>query len=107
MIFSGEYKQKVYNCLWNYQGINTLMRYLEDNDDLSVRFMLEFILDSQKTLLDPHEIDEGDLGVYNGQVRYYQEIQSIYSEFMEELTKEIDISELENVSNINNIIKND
>ena len=102
MIFSAEYKQKVYNCLWNYEGINTLMRYLEDNDDVSVRFILEFILDSQETLLKPHEIDEEDLGVYNGQVRYYQEIQNIYSEFMEQLTKEIDLSEVKNVKEIKN-----
>ena len=102
MIFSAEYKQKVYNCLWNYEGINTLMRYLEDNDDIYVRFMLEFILDSQETLLNPHEIDEEDLGVYNGQVRYYQEIQSIYSEFMEKLTTEMDLSEVESVKEIKN-----
>jgi hypothetical protein len=73
------------------------MRALEDNDDVSVRFILEFLIDSQESMLILKEIDPEDLPVYNGQVRYYKEVQELYSEFMEELTKELDLMEKESI----------
>lgn len=91
MEFTPEFKLKVYECLKNHPNIKDIMMSLEDGDDLSFRFQLDVVMDSIEIGLKPRIlIDVGDMELWNGQVKYYFEVNSIYADLMEMITKEFD-----------------
>ncbi len=91
MEFTPEFKLKVYECLKNHVSITDIMKSLEENDDLNFRFQIEIVLDSLDRILRPRIImDTGDMELWNGQVRYWLEMNSIYADFMEMVTEELD-----------------
>ena len=93
MEFTPEFKLKVYECLKNHPNIKDLMTSLEEGDDLSFRFQLDVVMDSIEVGLKPRIlVDVGDMELWNGQVRYYFEVNSIYADLMEMITDELDES---------------
>lgn len=91
MEFTPDFKLRVYEILKNHPNIHDIMKALEENDDLSFRFLLDVVMDTIEVALRPRIIiDVGDMELWNGQVRYWLEVNSIYSELLENINSELD-----------------
>jgi len=94
MLFKPEFKLKVYETLKDDSNIHSLMTILESENETNysqARILLESILYKTERFLKPRILkDLGELEVYNGAVRYLQEIQVIYTELLDLINAELD-----------------
>ena len=91
MKFTLEYKQQCFNVFQysgNYEKISSA---LENNDDLTFRFLIEDYLDDLERILKPRVLKEDEHLIWNSQVEQYNRAYKLYSEFMEEVISEIDV----------------
>lgn len=94
MVFTPEFKQKVYDTLKDDSNIHSLMTLLESTSEdnySKIRILLESILYRTEVQLKPRILkDLGDMELYNGTVRYYQLMQGIYTELLDLINLELD-----------------
>ena len=97
MNFSVDYKQRVYNVLQNNTYLRYCMEALEANNTNGFRIYLDMALDEVKKGLAYRPIlDDSDRILWNGLVKYYNEIKALYNEFMICYNQELDEEEVKN-----------
>lgn len=98
MLFTPEFKLKVYETLKDDSNIHQLMTILESKENTNysqARILLESILYRTELQLKPKILkDLGDMELYNGAVRYYQLIQSVYTQLLDLINVELDKQEI-------------
>jgi len=94
MRFTTEFKQKAYNILQFNPYLTYCMEALEENDPMKLRIYLDMALDEVEKGLKYRPLeDEGDRLLWNGIVTQYKAIESLYNEFMDKYTAELDAAE--------------
>ena len=90
MKFTTEYKEEVFKVLQFNPQIERVMKALEEEDDLSLRFLFEVVLDELQDQLRPRILqDWGEACVWNSQVNYWFSLNKIYAELMDRIIEEI------------------
>jgi hypothetical protein len=91
MVFSTEYKQKVFDTLQFNPYLLLCMESLESNNSNRFRIYIDLALDEVKKGMEPRLLlDEGDRLLWNGIVTQYFAISKLYSEFMDMYNVELD-----------------
>lgn len=91
MIFTVDFKQKVYNALQYNPYLLQCMEALESNNVLGFRIALDMAMDEVKEAAKPRILmDEGERQLWNGIVTQYKAIDNIHTEFMEMFLSNLD-----------------
>ncbi len=92
MVFTTQYKQRVFDAYKNHKDLIYLLALLDDpNPAYSlIRNVMEDGLDSPDVTLDELLHGDGDQYVHNSKVTCRKQRTILYSEFMEEYTKALD-----------------
>lgn len=91
MIFTQEFKNKCFKVLQFSTSIQSIMKALETNDSLQVRYYLEEYLDKLNEQLKPRILEDwGSALIYNSVVSQYKACNALYTEFMDLYSQEID-----------------
>ena len=91
MVFTTDFKQRVYDALQFNPYLLACMEALEDNSSIRFRIALDMAMDDIKEAIKPRILlDDGDRQLWNGIVTQYNNVNKIYAEFMENFLKEMD-----------------
>ena len=90
MTFNKEYKEEVFSVLQFNPNAEKVMKALEEDDDLTLRFLFEVVLDELEGQLAPRIlVDWGEACIWNSQVNYWFSMNKIYAELMDRIIEEI------------------
>lgn len=91
MIFTVDFKQKVYDALQYNPYLLQCMEALESNNVLGFRIALDMAMDEIKEAARPRIlVDDGERQLWNGIVTQYKSLDNIHTEFMEMLLNNLD-----------------
>lgn len=91
MVFTVEFKQKVFDTLQFNPYLLQCMEALEKNNPDLFRIYMDMAIDEIKKAAEPRLLlDEGDRLLWNGIVTQYQALNRLYSEFLNMYVEEID-----------------
>lgn len=91
MVFTVEFKQKVFDTLQFNPYLMSCMEALESNNPNMFRIYLDMALDEVKDAAKPRILeDEGERLLWNGIVTQYYAILNVQTEFLEEYINELD-----------------
>ena len=93
MVFTVDFKQKVFDTLQFNPYLMSCMDALEANNSNMFRIYLDMALDEVKEAAQPRILqDEGERLLWNGIVTQYHAILKLQTEFMEAYMEELDRS---------------
>lgn len=93
MVFTVDFKQKVFDTLQFNPYLMSCMDALESNNSNMFRIYLDMALDEVKEAAQPRILqDEGERLLWNGIVTQYNAILTLQTEFMEAYMEELDRS---------------
>lgn len=95
MVFTRDFKIKVFDVLQYNPYLLPCMEALDKNSAGAFRLAIEMALDEVKKGMEPRLLtDEGDMILWNGMVTQWFAINDVYSSFMEEYLAEMDKSKV-------------
>lgn len=90
MTYTVEFKQRVFRVLQFTPFVVDAMSALEANLATKLRYVLEDAMDDDDLFEKDKANDDGDRIVLNAKLHAYNSRKELYSEFMEQLTIELD-----------------
>lgn len=91
MVFTTDFKQRVFDTLQFNPFLLPCMESLEANNPNRFRLYIDLAMDEVKKAIEPRILlDEGDRLLWNGIVTQYTAIGKIYTEFMDQYNSELD-----------------
>lgn len=91
MVFTTDFKQRVFDTLQFNPFLLPCMESLETNNPNRFRLYIDLAMDEVKKAIEPRVLlDEGDRLLWNGIVTQYTAIGKIYTEFMDQYNSELD-----------------
>ena len=86
-----DFKTKCFNYLRHFMDIRLLISAMVNGHDNVVRYYLEEALDDSELYVNDEITDDGERRIANAKIHAYTIRHKLYNEFMELLTKTIDV----------------